>query len=638
MLDVLSIGIVLCVLVGVALLFHTVVKVTPEEGWASAIMSILILIYITGLMGNTKIALLIISALAVIGIVFGVVSMMKKSENSLKTFFTPGIVMMFGITAVGVIAFRGMLICNWDELYQWGKAANFMVEFDKLPGGAEFTGESILLSSTTFSHYFMAKLGYILTGEITESHYYVSNLLLWFSALILPFSGMGWKSWKRIWGFGFFHFMLTAMIFVQPYYNIYTDQPTAYWTGGLIAWMLLGKMNKKNIYLVPMILMNVGLMKSMVGPLFAVIAMLSALVLYLTSRYERKENILPKGWKKMLFSKKGIIGLIVILSPIVFVVIWSVLNGANGLFRSNGGIVNPGEEDRLVLTVKSMLGWIFKSVVLYEDRIFLSYGLFILLTIGMVYILYPVILDKKDQLKYKNLMSLYIIGFAGFFFIMLFAYMKVFGYVDSIRAQSLNRYFADYIMLGIVPLTLPLFLKSKAEQDKHTCLLKKGVILVTLLVVVYGSGEYFLRSLAHPFALDKEVYAEREEMSRLSKKVKDITNETGKIYFINQGKSGYFTLAADYEMGDQLLRNGMCFYFRKDTSEPILGLSEYPIETLPPVLAEQGYEYLWVYHTNDYFNKNMKKLFNVNQVKNGKLYKVVRTEDGVSLEYMKRIK
>lgn len=82
----------------------------------------------------------------------------------------------------------------------------------------------------------------------------------------------------------------------------------------------------------------------------------------------------------------------------------------------------------------------------------------------------------------------------------------------------------------------------------------------------------------------------------------------------------------------------MCYKFRKNTREPILGLTEYPIETLPSVLAEQGYEYLWVYSTNDYFNQSMKMLFNVNQVKDGKFYKVMKTTDGVSLEYMGRIK
>ncbi|MDE5864966.1 MAG: hypothetical protein K2H34_11545, partial [Lachnospiraceae bacterium] len=402
MLNIAFVGVAILVIIGLALLFHILVKVTPEESWASAVMTVLVLIYVMGLCGDTRPALILIYILAIIGIVVSAVAWIRQSERSLKTFFSPGIVMMFGIVGIGVVAFKGMHICNWDELFQWGKAANYMVEFDKLPGGETFSGASVLLSSTTFFHYFVAKIGYAATDGITESNYYVSNLLLWFSALILPFSGDGWKNFKRIWGFGLFHFLLTALIFVQPYYNIYTDQATAYWAGSLIAWLLLNKYNKCNLYLVPLILVNVGLMRSMEGPMFAVIVIMVIAILYSVSRYEKGERILPADWKRYLFSKKGLIGLCAIISPFIFMGIWSVATEQNGLFRSNGGgSTVSGQGNRSVLTLKSMIGWIFKAVNLQEDRLYLSYGLFIFITIGMVFVIYPVIIDKKDRLRYN---------------------------------------------------------------------------------------------------------------------------------------------------------------------------------------------------------------------------------------------
>ncbi|MDE6624931.1 MAG: hypothetical protein K2K56_01030 [Lachnospiraceae bacterium] len=514
-----------------------------------------------------------------------------------------------------------------------------MVEFDKLPGGETFSGASVLLSSTTFFHYFVAKIGYAATDGITESNYYVSNLLLWFSALILPFSGDGWKNFKRIWGFGLFHFLLTALIFVQPYYNIYTDQATAYWAGGLIAWLLLNKYNKRNLYLVPLILVNVGLMRSMEGPMFAVIVIMVIAILYSVSRYEKRERILPADWKRYLFSKKGLIGLCAIISPFIFMGIWSVATEQNGLFRSNGGgSTVSGQGNRSVLTLKSMIGWIFKAVNLQEDRLYLSYGLFIFITIGMVFVIYPVIIDKKDRLRYNSVMYAYIIGFAGYFLVMYFAYMMVFGYVDSIRAMSLNRYYSDYMMLGVVPLTVPLFRKSQSEKRYCVAVIKKGIIFLAILCIVYGSSDYFLKNLFHTYAIDTKNYSEREKMIKYSEKIKGITKESGKIYFINQKKSGLFTLVADYELEEQLSRGGMCYKFREDTSEPILGLSEYPIETLPEVLVEQGYSYLWVYSTNSYFNENMEDLFGIEKIKNGDFYKVVSSPDGVTLEYMQKIK
>lgn len=150
MIDAMCIGITVLILLGVAFLFYTAIRITPEEGLASAVMSVLTLIYITGLIGNTFIAFLIIFLAGLTGIVVSVVGQAKRLERRIASFLTPGIIMITGLVCFAVVAFSGFHICNWDELYQWGKAANFMVEYDKLPNGDGFTGQSLLLSATTF--------------------------------------------------------------------------------------------------------------------------------------------------------------------------------------------------------------------------------------------------------------------------------------------------------------------------------------------------------------------------------------------------------------------------------------------------------------------------------------------------------
>lgn len=637
MVNMLCVGITFIILLGVALFFHVVVKVTPEEGWASAIMTMLLFVYITGLFGNAMMAFVLLACLFFVGLVYGIYCQYRKAEQRITSFFTPAIVMISGISVFALIAFRGIQLCNWDELYQWGKAANYMVLHDKLPYGADFSGESILLSSTTFSHYIMAKFSYLCQGTITESNYYVSNLILWFSALVLPFSGEGWTRYKETFLYGFFHFLLTAMIFAQPYYNIYTDQATAYWSGAVIAWFLLKKCTRKNIYLLLLILINVGLMKSMEGPLFAVIVIAAVVLLFWDQQKRQGGKVFSREWKRQLFSKKGILLLIAVASPFLLIGIWSILTGGNGLFRFNGGVVNPGEENRLALTVKAMIGWIFKSVNLQQDSLYLSYGFFIILTIGIVYVFYPVLLGETECCRYQFIMKIYILGFVGYFAVMLFAYLKVFLYANSIAATSLYRYYSDYMMLGVVPLTLPFFMPNAGDTDKLRQLLRKGFIMVSCLYILAGSSPYILQKMAHVYAVDKKQYAQREAFEKKAERVRELTNETGKIYFINQKKSGLFTLLADYEMGDQITRGGMCFKFREDTSKFVSGLTDYSIYTLPEVLGAQGYEYVWVFSTNDYLEEKMKGIFGV-RVKKGGFYRVVPTETGVDLEYIEKIK
>lgn len=632
MVNVLCVGITLMILLGVALFFHVLIKVTPEEGWTSTIMAILTLVYITGLFGNTMPALAIMCVLGIIGIALGIVNQIKHKECRITTFVTPAIVMIVCMAGFAVVAFHGFRVCNWDELFQWGKAANYMVEQDILPNGDAFSGSSLLLSNTTFFHYIMAKLYYVISGEIAESDYYVSNLLLWFSAVILPLSGCGWKEWKRVWGFGLFHFMLTAIIFVQPYYNIYTDQATAYWAGALTAWLVLKKYYKNNIYLVPLILLNVGMMKSMVGPLFACIVMLAILVLYITNCKEENKPIIPKEWKRVVFSKKGIFGIATVSAPIIFVVIWSLVIGKNGLFRGHFYSI---DKQRFVLTVKAMIQKLFVAVNMKNDGLELSYLLFFIIVAGLLYFIYPIIIKKPLLPAYTNLICVYLAGFAGYFAVMLFAYLFVFGYTDSVRAMSLERYFSDYMMLGVIPVTIPLFVRIEPDKNlKFINMLKKGTITTFFICIVAGSSSYILPNLFHLYAVDTDLYKERERFIKYTNKVKDITEGEGKIYFINQSSTGLYTLVADYEMGEQLSREGMCFNFRKNTKETIIGLTDHKISDWPDILVDEEYKYVWIYTKNDYLEEEMKKLFGISKVKAGDFFKISQTNNKVVLEYM----
>jgi hypothetical protein len=629
--------ITLLLLLGIGTFFHMILKVSPEEGWATGLMTVMSLIFLVGLFGDTRVALVILYGIGIVGIICGGVAAVRHSRYSVISFFTPSIVMVLGVVAIGVVAFHGMHICNWDELFQWGKAANYMVLNDRFPNGEDFSGQNLLLSTTTIFHYFIARIGAWKIGAVTESDYYVSNLLLWFSAIILPFSGEGWRSWKKVWSFGLLQFLFAAIVFVQPYYNIYTDQATAYWAGALIAWLLLKKNNRKNGYLVPFILLNVGLMKSMVGPLFGVIVVVAMVVIYCSDCSFEGKPVMKFNWKEVLVPGKIFLGIFTLVTPVLYTVIWSFIVKKNAVYRGSS-VTSAVEGERFKLTCKAMLEKVFVSLNMQSDSLYLSYGTFFIITLLVVFVLYPVIVEGQAQKRFQNLIYVYLLGFAGFFLVMLYAYLKVFGYTDSVRAMSLERYFSDYVMLGIIPLTIPLFLKLQREQTKHVSLLKRFVVMFAVLVIVYGSSGYILPRLSHVYAVDTENYKEREKFVSYAKQVKKYTNETGKIYFINQGKTGLFTLVADYELGDQLTREGMCFNFRKDTSEPVNGLTEYDIDTLPEVLAEEGYDYLWVYSTNDYFNENMQELFGLKTVKNGNFYRVNCDGDEVDLEYLGRVK
>lgn len=634
--DVVMIFITLCVIAGVSMLFFVFTKVTAEEAWASAIMSVILFIFFTGLFGSTKLGLYAVYGASALGFISAVIFSVKEKKNVLFRFFTPAVLMVFALTIFVTLCFRGLMVSNYDELYQWGKAVHYMLANDTLTMGADYSGDALLLSTTTVFHYFTAKLGAIVSGFPIESDFYVSNVLLWFSAVILPLSGITWKEKNRVFAFGIFNFVLAALIFKQPYYNIYTDQATAYWSGALIAWFFLRKNQKNNIYLIPLILINVGMMKSMEGPLFAVIAILAAVVIWIADKRENSESLLIKDMGKLILSKKGLFGALIALSPLILVVVWSKIVGRNGIFR--GSLTIEGDfKVRLLKTVKAMIGMLFESVTLKEKYFHLTYLIFILITITLVYIIYPKVVDKKDQMRYKSLMLIYLIGFFGYFLIMLFTYMTVFPYEDSIEAISLYRYYSDYMMLGVLPLAYPMFLATESEGNEKIVMFKRCAFMFSVIGILASCGYYIPRNLVHMYAVEDETYGERENFKSYKKQIDKLTGGEGKIYFINQKEKDIFTLVADYDFGDRISRGGMCFLFRPEYDGRVNALTEYPIDELPYILSEQGYSYLWVYSKNKYLSMNFEEIFGEKDLKNGSFFKVIPGENGADLKPMGRI-
>lgn len=633
--ELIIVGCVLLALSGLALLFFTIGKVSAEESWASSLMTTMLLVFITGLVGNTLIAVGIVYVLAIAGWIFGILQTVRRQSHNLSRFFVPSIIMIWGIGLLATIAFHNMVIYNFDELYQWGKAADYMTQHDKLILGKDFSGESMLLSTTTLLHYFFARPGMWVQGVASASYYYVSNIVLWTSALILPFSGAGWKKKVQIWGFGAFMIILSAMIYSQPYYSIYTDQPTAFWSGAVIAWYVLKKCNKRNLYLLPLILINVGMMKSMVGPMFAVIALLSIGVVYAADKKYDKKKLISSDLKKNLLSWKGVLGLVVVISPLILVLIWSKVSGTNGVFRGSFQI----EGDvmyRLKETIRSMGLMTMDSLNHRSKKLFLSYAGAFCFVLFMIKVIYPIVIKGKLQFIYKVLMYVYLAGFAVYFLVMLFAYMTIFGYEDSINAISVYRYYADYVMLGAIPLTIPLFIQLIRMQEIWIASVKNAVIYGIVIFTLINCGYFIPQNACHFFAVTSDKYVEREHFESYREQIDKYTKGKGKIYYINQTRPEYYNIVADYVFGDELTRGGMCFLFREEYTGRYAGLTEYPIETLPQVLEEQGYTHLWIYSKDSYLSENMKSLFDV-KVKNGGLYEVVPSEKGVKLQYLGRV-
>ena len=628
---ILSINILVILLV--AFFFYKSMDFFPEEGIAMAIMSILVLIYITGIAGDVRIALCIVYAVALLGgvqLLSNRKLIWKKDKKvaARREFFSPAVVFFVLAFVYALTAFSGVLLHNWDELAQWGKAANYMVDYNQLAYGDAFDGAEVLISSTTFFHYFMAKPTSTVLGRIDESQYYVSNFILWFSAVFLPLAGCTWKELKKTAIYVGIVFASMTFLFIQPYYNIYCDQACAMWAGSLIAWQMFGKKSRCSSLLMLLILWNVSLFRSMVGPMFAVVAILVVGILnFVCGGDNFKERFAAA--KKRYRLKDYLFGFITILMPFLATIIWSVFVGQNALVRSGATVK---QEDRFRLTLQSAVQKIFVSVSSKEAFAKVSYFTFFVFAAVLCVILCRYFLKGRFQEACKWIYGLYLAGFAFYWIILIYAYMTVFGYADSVSTGSIERYFSDYMMLGFIPLVLPFLTGSKEhvrQESRHARWIGKlmPVVLAVLVCILVNDG--FAGRLTTWYLHKESVYQMREKIVDYAQSLKRITGGQGKVYMINQDSDGFAVVAADYEMGTQLKRDGMPYYFQ-DTDEPvdIAGLLETDIDNFTEILETEGYAYLWIYKKDEFFEDYIKANYYLDEIKNGDVYRIDKVREG----------
>jgi hypothetical protein len=645
MINILLLTISFLALLAMGMFWYKLLRFTPEESIAMAIMCILILTYVFGLIGKMFIAIFIFYAIALLGVALFVFNLPdgkygtihRISIKSLSSFFTPGILLLCIAFVYSTIAFFGTYLQNWDEYAQWGKAAKFIISYNALPfgqAGSLFDGQAEIMSSTTFFQYFMC-----FTTGYKECFLYTSNFVLWFAAILLPMSGTGWRNWKGTMVYGAVAFLAMNVLFVQPYYNIYCDQPVTMWAGALVAWQLRKKDCTAKWILAFMIIVNIPFMKSMVGPLLACICVLGIAICYLLQRKADSLSIDEKPFK-LINWKTAILGVFFISAPFILTLIWSHVSNTDALLRNTGSstALHP---DRLKLTLVACLQKLFQPVTLVSGFPSFSYASYFVLSAVISFIASKYLIHDLYYNKYKWMMKLYLVGFVPFFLVMVFAYMYTFGYADSIQAGSLNRYFSDYMLVGLPMLICPFCLGTDSlKTQSNGKYIKWGVLATIVCVLSFSINFGFFDRISVYNRGTNSVYNGIIQVRKYCSRISKITEPVDKVYMISQDDYTFWVVVADYALDKQWDRGADGFYFfdNPNKSGKIAGLPDYSIDDLPDRLLENNYKYVWIYKTDPYLQTNLKRLFNIKKVNNGDFYKVIQTTTGVQLQLVENIK
>ncbi len=602
-----------------ALFWKQVFGMLAEESLAMSACVIMIIVFFCGIVGRANYAFIVLGVLGILGLVcfaFNFSLYEKSRETILQrgiSFFSPSIVVLVLLFIYAVVAFKGALFTYPDELYQWGPSVKYITETGKLPFGSDFTGESITLSTATMFQYIWVGL-----VPFIERNCFVGNFMLTMIPIFLPFSGCGWRNWKRVFLYSGIIFLTINVFSYVKYYTLLQDIVLPFWVGGCIAWLLWKKEKALRWELILPAIMCIGAMKSMVGPLFSCILVVVILIRQVIV-YE------PTSIKALV--KARILGLAVltVFSMFFFSIAWSAVIQQNVYDRFI--TYNPNDKNAVEI-ITSVLNYVF-TIISGNVRAFpfISFFMLFIIVLAAAYKLPKFFQNEKNKKLFTIVFSLYGIGFIGYLFVMLYAYFYVFGSSDSELAAGLDRYFAYYMLLYPIPLLSVLFMPEKFKEFKCLGALKT----IILIALIFGTGGSFVGKVSTINQNADGNYQRRLEIKEYVQCLNEMTQGEGKIFLLGTITANDSKILS-FELGDRYIWNEDCY---KMYNRSVQDLKTYcDVETYPELLDVLGYDYLWCYGMPEDNLEVLRYVYGLSDLEAGAVYRIDRANGEIQFTYV----
>ena len=266
-----------------------------EETIAVTTGTIILFMFVCGMIGLLKASVYIILGSAVILTGWSLVLVIRKKQfrGGLSAFFTPAAAAFFLAFAILLAVHYGRRLHEWDEFTHWGEVVKAMAQIDNFSTSpdAHLLFQSYVPGMSLFQYLF-EKIAMVLPGGIfVDWRLYFSYHLLGFIFVLPFFTARKWKYFLPA-------FIALAAAAVSPDFllnqyltTIYVDGFLGLLAGTGLALLFTRKQNRMNTAHLLVILSMLVLSKD-VGMLFAVATGIAYMVLELrqTSGIRRKEN------------------------------------------------------------------------------------------------------------------------------------------------------------------------------------------------------------------------------------------------------------------------------------------------------------------------------------------------------------
>lgn len=542
----------------------------------------------------------------------------KVSIESVKNFFSPGIVCFILCGIVFWIYHAGKITRGGDEYSAWAITVKHMFYKHKLPcqGESSITFNTYAPGAALIKYFFMR-----LQGVYTDSLLYKIHSLWTISMFIPMFGRMTSFKKKEIpeyFCIGLICLLLPMLFFTECYTLLTVDCLLAM----LFAYgifLIFGTEHDKGFYVALSFAMMMLVLTKTIGLVLAGVLVFILLV----------DNCIMHKEKSFLRAVSlSAVALGTYLSWSVYVKIWDPV--VDGRLKNMNFSVKPllelmtGKADSVAYDIiKKFCSAFFRFADSrqYNSALPITGAVFCVITVvGLLYI-------KKYHGGKRTLgMGIsFLFGMFLYYLMILYTYVYTFNDTSGLALNSYKRYTATWWM-GLVVALLMLIIYNGKIWIRYLCY---GVVILCMIWGIrriytqYGQGYY-------GNALSLEI---KEQLSNLSGKYLDTLDPDDGVYIIAQD-NGSMYLQAAYLLTpirynpDQVSETILTSSYSLGVNEEIPELStDYSVEEWKEVLRD--YDYVYVCVTNDYLIDRYGELFeDKSAVVDDTMFYIDESEDG----------
>lgn len=499
-----------------------------ENFFIPSVSFIVFVIYVSGIFGNLRIGALLVSVVALAGLIYSITVFARLKKEEKKEFInltvTPGSLFFIIATLFFSIRYYGMLCWGWDEFSHWSDIVKVYTLTGKL-GSVQTQSlfASYIPGMPIFEYYFQALNNGIFAGNnYSEWLLYASYHCFTISVLTLFFEKTKWKDIFPVFFLSVALLLLPCVLFEDFYNYVYIDPIIGILASAAMAYILTCE-KKPWIYDVNIFSLTalIVLSKS-AGFLFAVFVVVFYVIdLFIEKREKLVLKIIPA-----------------IISLILPKLMWSVYVKSSNIPVKFSGKVDLAELAGILLGRDNS----YRTEVLKTFIINVKYATVNIPNIGLHldYIWFQIVcvvliatLLIKNKKKTMGILSAIILLMQTWIYMFgtMVAYMFKFSESEALSLAS----FVRYISVGHLALFGVLVLLAADSYRK----INKKVLLACLLVLMIMvlpkgnminliTGKTVSKSIEYRIEYDKDGFEQ---------KIKSLP-EGSRIFFISQQDNG----------------------------------------------------------------------------------------------------